>query len=162
MSKLLPIILIIVGIAAGGGAGFFLRPAPEVPETEHAEGEAVVKGAAKAAPDEEVEPPAFVKLNNQFVVPVVSADNVSALVVLSITLETYDEATEQLYNLEPKIRDASLRVLFDHAYSGGFDGHFTSPAKLGTLRTALVEAINVIASGSVTDVLITDIIRQNS
>lgn len=160
MGKLLPILLIVLGVAAGGASGFFLRPAPE-PVEAHDEEAGAHKDVKAAKPEDEVAP-AFVKLNNQFVVPIVSADNVSALVVLSITLETYDEATEQLYNLEPKIRDTSLRVLFDHAFAGGFDGHFTAPSKLDTLRTALLEAINTVASDAVSDVLITDIIRQDS
>ncbi|MDA8746711.1 flagellar basal body-associated FliL family protein [Litoreibacter sp.] len=159
MSKLLPIILIVLGIAAGGGSGFFLRPAPVIAEGDEESSE---HKSSKEAHKEPEEAPAFVKLNNQFVVPIVSSENVSALVVLSITLETYEAATEQLYNLEPKIRDTGLRVLFDHAYSGGFDGHFTAPSKLDTLRKSLLEAINSMANGAVTDVLITDIIRQDT
>ncbi|MEM9581651.1 MAG: flagellar basal body-associated FliL family protein [Pseudomonadota bacterium] len=159
MSKLLPILLIVIGVAAGGGAGFFLRPVPEITEDGTQDGSKKVQKKESA---EDETPPAFVKLNNQFVVPVVSSDNVSALVVLSLTLETTEEATQQLYDIEPKIRDTSLRVLFDHAYAGGFDGQFTAPSKLGTLRTALVEAINAIAKDAVSDVLITDIIRQDS
>ncbi len=163
MGKLLPIILIVLGVAGGGGAGFFLRPVPEpVADADHGEKENAKADHKTAPPDEEENPPAFVKLNNQFVVPVVSSENVSALVVLSLTLETYEAATEQLYSLEPKIRDTSLRVLFDHAFSGGFDGQFTVPTKLDTLRKALLDAINLIAKDAVTDVLITDIIRQDT
>ena len=62
--KLLPILLALVGLGIGTGAGLLLRPAAE----EHAsEGD-----AEHAAPDEEAEPevpPEYVKLNNQFVVP---------------------------------------------------------------------------------------------
>lgn len=161
MGKILPILLAVLGIVGGGAAGLFLRPAPaEVELTEESQNDApqdepVVKEKV------ETETLAFVKLNNQFIVPVVAKENVSALVVLSLTLETNPESTEGLYNLEPKIRDISLRVLFDHAYAGGFDGHFTAPPKLDTLRRSLIEAINPIAGGVVSDILITDIIRQD-
>lgn len=161
MGKFLPILLALIGILGGGAAGIFLRPAP--PEVEQVEEDPNSEPQEKPAAVEptETEALAFVKLNNQFIVPVVAKDNVSALVVLSLTLETNAEATESLYNLEPKIRDISLRVLFDHAYAGGFDGHFTAPVKLDTLRRSLIEAINPIAGGTVSDILITDIIRQD-
>lgn len=161
MGKILPLLLIILGIGGGGAAGLVLRPAPPPPppDADAALDEAPKKPAAKELPEGEA--PAFVKLNNQFIVPVVAAESISALVVMSITLETSADATESLYNLEPKIRDISLRVLFDHAYAGGFDGHFTAPPKLDTLRRALIEAINPIVGDTVTDVLITDIVRQD-
>lgn len=178
MGKLLPLILVLIGIGGGGGAGYMLRPAP----AELAAGE---EGAAPKAEDhatdshddaqkedshdddhsdhgEGADAPAFVKLNNQFVVPVVYQEEVAALVVLSLTLETSADATTALYNQEPKIRDTALRVLFNHAYSGGFDGHFTAPEKLDVLRMNLREAVNVLSGGKVHDVLITDIIRQDN
>lgn len=162
MGKLLPILLALVGIAGGGAAGFFLRPAPEpVVKEMGKDGEAGDEVKASKKPSESAEP-AFVKLNNQFVVPVVSGDDVSALVVLSLTLETSPDYTAILYGLEPKIRDIALRELFNHAYAGGFDGHFTAPDKLDRLRNRLVKAVNVVASDTVTDVLIIDIIRQDT
>lgn len=167
MGKILPLLLIIFGIAGGGGAGFFLRPAPEpLAEDEVASGESGVEVDEKPKPKTDADgteiEPAFVKLNNQFVVPVVSGENISALVVLSLTLETTPESTEMLYGLEPKIRDAALRELFNHAYAGGFDGQFTSPEKLDQLRSRLVDAVNQVASNVVEDVLIIDIIRQDT
>ena len=167
MGKLLPILVIIIGIAGGGAAGFVLRPAPEPVVMEEGETAEVQeakpeeKTTAKEEDEEQVEA-AFVKLNNQFVIPVVTETDVSALVVMSMTLETDPTSTELLYNLEPKIRDAALRVLFNHAYAGGFDGHFTAPDKMGMLRKALVTAVNGVAGGTVVDVLITDIIRQDN
>lgn len=161
MGKILPILLIILGVAAGGAAGLVLRPAPPAPSPEEMkDAEEMVKDV-KPKEMSKGATPAFVKLTNQFIVPIVAEEDVSALVVLSITLETSADATESLYNLEPKIRDTSLRVLFDHAYAGGFDGHFTAPPKLDTLRRSLLEAIGPISGGTVTDVLITDIVRQD-
>ncbi|WP_298360507.1 flagellar basal body-associated protein FliL [uncultured Litoreibacter sp.] len=161
MGKLLPILLVVVGILAGGGAGFVMRAPPD--EKADAKVEKETSHSDETHSNEEAgSTPSFVKLNNQFVVPVVHADNVSALVVLSLTLESKTDATERLYSLEPKIRDVALRVLFDHAYAGGFDGQFTAPSKLNTLRKALLDAIDPIADGVLSDVLITDIIRQDN
>ena len=173
MGKLLPVILVLIGIGGGGGAGYVLRPPP----AEHATSDSAAHEADDHGADshddshaddghsdhgEGADLPAYVKLNNQFIVPVVYQDEVAALVVLSLTLETTADATTTLYNQEPKIRDTALRVLFNHAYSGGFDGHFTTPEKLDVLRMNLRDAVNELSGGKVHDVLITDIIRQDT
>jgi hypothetical protein len=55
-----------------------------------------------------------------------------------------------------------LQVLFDHANSGGFNGSFTDGANLVLLRKALLEAALRIFGKDVTDVLIVDILRQDT
>ncbi len=172
MRKLLPIILIISGVGVGAGAGFALRPAEDARKADTAASLDPGQDDPKEKPDNSTakkpnevardEEPAFVKLTNQFIVPVVTDVEVTALVVLSLTLETDAANTDTLYALEPKIRDASLRVLFNHAYAGGFDGQFTTPDKMDALRKSLTKAANNISGGVVRDVLITDIIRQDN
>jgi hypothetical protein len=63
--KLLPILLALVGLGAGLGAGIFLRPCLR-PTPAEAEAE------AEQAAEEETAPPDYVKLNNQFIVPLLS------------------------------------------------------------------------------------------
>jgi len=150
MGKILPIVLALAGLGAGAGAGFVLRPAPE-PEAETAEAPAP--------------PPAitdFVKLNNQFVVPVLDNGRVSALVILSLSLEVQAGGTEAVYAVEPRIRDALLQVLFDHANAGGFRGVFTDGANLVMLRKAMKETVERIMGPTVLNVLISDIARQDA
>ena len=158
MKKLLPILLLLLGVGAGGAAGFVLRPAPE-PPAEHHEEEEETKKETEETP---VEERTFVKLNNQFVIPVVRNDSVQSLVVLSISLETTPEHTELLYNQEPKLRDAFIGILFDFAYSGGFGEDFTSSPNLERLRVALRQEGQNILPDKIIDVLITDIVRQDS
>jgi flagellar protein FliL len=152
--KLLPILLALVGLGAGLGAGLFLRPPP--PDPVEAE------KAAEAAMDEEVIPPDYVKLNNQFVVPIVEGGRVASMVVLSLSLEVTAGSTETVYSREPKIRDVFLQVLFDHANTGGFRGSFTDGSNLVLLRRALKEKAVGVVGEAVTDVLITEIARQDS
>lgn len=150
--KLIPLLLGLVGLGLGLGAGLFLRPAPEEAEA-HAE---------EAAHEEEVAPPEYVKLNNQFVVPVLEGGRVVSMVVLSLSLEVTAGSTETVYSREPKLRDAFLQVLFDHANAGGFRGSFTDGSNLVLLREALTEKAIGVLGEAVTDVLITEIGRQDS
>ena len=181
MKKLVPVVIALVGVLGGAGAGFVLRPAPGGPAAaegdghapaaaEQAEGEAPADGHGAATPaaapagdrgaDSGI--PDYVKLSNQFVVPVVEEGRVAAMVILSLTLEVPVGGSEAIYAREPKLRDAFLQVLFDHANAGGFRGAFTDGANLVILRRALREVAQNIMAGGVSDVLIADIVRQDN
>lgn len=157
LQKLFPVALALAGLGGGIAAGLFLRP-EDVPTDEAA---GVEERADAAAPEGPVEPE-YVKLNNQFIVPVVEQGRVSAMVVLALSLEVTTGSTETVYEREPKLRDVFLQVLFDHANVGGFSGSFTDGANLIVLRTSLREAAGLVLGTVVKDVLITDIARQDS
>jgi flagellar protein FliL len=189
LKKLLPVLLAVFGLAAGAGAGLFLRPSDphsaEVPKGgAHGEDAATIKAPAHGEPgpdpaldshgakaeDGHATPTKnhgehthdYVKLNNQFVVPVVQNGRISALVILSISLEVVSGSTEKVYKVEPKLRDGFLQVMFDHANAGGFMGTFTDGSNMILLREALGEVAQSILGPDVTDVLIVDIVRQDS
>lgn len=166
---LLPLCLVIVGTAGGVGAGLMLKPQPDaVDATETAEAEGHVPALAdtqadpdvgdRDMPDSDTE---FVKLNNQFVVPLVSAERVEAMVVLSLSIEIASGNTELVYRREPKLRDGLLEALFDHANRGGFRGAFTDTARLDVLRRGLLEVAQSVLGPVASDVLITDLARQD-
>lgn len=170
IAKLLPVILLIIGTAAGIGAGIMLAPAPE-PVVEHDmsaddahmddEDLAHVEeeiSLDELGPDQERE---YVKIANQFVVPVVERDNLSSLVVIALSLEVKKGMSEKIHLYEPKLRDAFLQVLFDHANMGGFRGAFTRSDVLDPLRQALREAAQRDLGKGVYDVLIIEISRQD-
>ena len=188
MRKLLPILLALIGLGGGVGAGIFLRPPPEeavvinpcgdgTAPAEHGDAAAEGHGDAAAAEGGHGEAAAadghgeggaaeptreYVKLNNQFVVPVVEQGQVASLVILSLSLEVKIGATQKVYTLEPKLRDNFLQVLFDHANSGGFRGAFTEASNLDPLRRALLEVAIKAVGPEVTNVLISDIVRQDA
>ena len=166
IKKLLPIILLLVGSGAGVGAGIFLRPAPEPAPVEETAGDDDKKAVAKIeakSDEEDAEPPQseYVKMSNQFVVPVVDKDQVRALVVMSLSLEVPVGQKDAVYAKEPKLRDSFLQVLFDHANTGGFDGAFTNANNLAVLRGALREVAQKDMGENITDVLIVEIARQD-
>ncbi|EPX82623.1 flagellar basal body-associated FliL family protein [Salipiger mucosus] len=173
MKKLLPILLALLGTGAGVGAGILLAPGQEqgAAEAEHSAtepGTGHETTGSHAAPESHDDghgtpaETAFAKLSNQFIVPVVGADRISSLVVISISLEVVPAATETVYEREPKLRDSFLRVLFDHANIGGFEGNFTESHRMDLLGRALLETARSILGGDVIDVLITEIARQDA
>ena len=162
IAKLLPVLIALAGLGAGAGAGYMLRPPPG----DLAAQEPVCAPGTTAEAD--VPDPGgagvhdYVKLNNQFVVPVVEDGRVDSLVVLSITLELAAGQSEAVYEREPRLRDSFLQVLFDHANAGGFAGTFTRSTRMTALRKALLEVAQKRIGPVVSDVLITDIVRQDA
>ena len=172
MRKLLPILLALLGLGGGVGAGLMLRPPPAESVAINPCGEttgnlsdtATADDLAMTRQDEgEAEAPTkeYVKLNNQFIVPIVGTGVVKALVIMSISLEVKAGSTENVYLLEPKLRDSFLQVLFDHANSGGFKGSFTDGSNMVVLRRALLETATATMGDMVKDVLIVEIVRQD-
>ncbi|WP_425040026.1 flagellar basal body-associated FliL family protein [Primorskyibacter sp. S187A] len=164
MKKILPILLALIGIGGGVGAGLALRPDP----AEMADAAEHCVPVEKAEDLAEVKEPEadltkeYVELSNQFVVPLVAEDRVSGMVVVSLSVEVDAGTAEDVYSREPKLRDTFLQVLFDHANIGGFDGAFTSSNTLKVLRRALLEASTDAVGDMVSDVLITEIARQDA
>ncbi len=166
MRWLLPLLLGLAGLAAGVGAGVVLRPEALESGTakdHHTADEHADEPEAKHEPDQTTESEReFVRLNNQFVVPIVSDGRVISLVVMSVSLEVSSGSRERVFAFEPKLRDLFLQVLFDHANAGGFDGSFTTSSNMRTLRTALNEAARSVLGDDVSQVLIIDLMRQDS
>ena len=169
IKKLLPILLALVGLGAGVGGGLMLRPATEIVQidpcgdvgaTDPNHPQADAHGDEGHA-DEENAAFEYVKLNNQFVIPDLEGGRVVAMVVLSLSLEARTGARETIYAREPKLRDAFLQVLFDHANTGGFKGAFTDSSTMNALRHALLEVAQKTIGPDINDVLVIDIVRQD-
>lgn len=172
MRKLLPVLLALIGLAVGGGAGLFLRPTAQenppnpcgdVAGTAGADGgHAAPEDTDTSSEGDEATLREYVKLNNQFIVPVVEDGVVQSLVILSVSLEVASGTSQDVYAVEPKLRDSFLQVLFDHANAGGFEGAFTNANNMEILRVALFEAAGQSLGPKVSDVLIVDIVRQDN
>lgn len=188
---LLPVILALFGLGAGGGAGYFLRPAPEpAPEAEHggegaethggeggghaAAGDGGTEDHAAAEPHDDhgaddhgddghggKAEPEYVELNRQFVIPVVKGSKVDLLMVLSLVIETGPGGSNKIYAYEPKLRDEFLSVMFLHAQSGGFSGSFTDQSSLDDLRNALLSSARAVVGDAAHSILLTNLVRQD-
>lgn len=180
---LLPVGLAFAGLGAGIGAGMALKPTPEAEEAEAGHGAACAQGEAEcggAAGAQAAEPDPFapapprakpepegevanVALEKPFVVPVFRGERIVAMVVASVAIEMDAQGAASVEARTPRLRDAFLAAMFRHANSGGFDGAFTEGRKVEDLRAALVAAAQgVFGETAVYDVLITEILRQDS
>jgi hypothetical protein len=177
VKKLLPVVIGLLGLAAGVGAGVMLKPVPApaiaaacaAPPPAAGHGES----AAPCAPDPfspakpEAKKPAgelaYVPMDKPFVVPVFAGEKVKAMVVVSLSVETETASAHAIEAVKPRLRDGFLKVMFRHANSGGFDGSFTSGQKIDDLKSALLaSAREVMPDVPVEEVLITEIARQDS
>lgn len=178
MKLLPPVLLAVIGLVGGAAAGWFLKPAPppepevcldangaelppeDCPKPEAADEEALGEPTPEAEGDP-ADKSEFVKLERQFIVPVMADQKVAAMAVVGLSVEVAPGHVEDVLSREPRVRDALLRVLFDHAYSGGFDGDFTAEYVLRDLRRNLLAATRKVAGPSVRDVLVEEIMRQD-
>lgn len=172
LKKLIPILLILVFGGAGVAAGLILKPDQTVdledgnpcgedPNAKPSEPESAASTADDAAA---IDPTAFeyVKLNNQFIIPVIEGDLVRSMAIVALSLEVQTGTKEQVFLVEPKLRDVFLQALFDHASLGGFDGDFATTENLLRIRKSLkANAVSVLGT-IVNDVLVTDIARQDN
>lgn len=172
---LLPLILLCIGIGSGVGAGLFLiSPEPEIDlaaqnpcgdvdpslqtvDSDHSETKVAVELDAEGNPIVNE----YAKLNNQFVIPIVEEGLVNSLVVMALSIEVPPGQKEAVFLAEPKLRDAFLQAMFDHANVGGFSGNFTSAQTLRPLREDLSRRAKAILPAIAKDVLILDIVRQD-
>ena len=172
MRKLIPLALLLIGLCGGMGAGLLLRPdaalsggsgddladADSIPDRISPDdaGAAPKRSGAHGGDYE------YIKLDNQFIIPILTEDSIDSLILMSLSLEVVPGQAEFVYLHEPKLRDVFLQVMFDHANMGGFRGTFTATDKLESLRRSFLDVAQAVLGPAVSAVLITDIARQKT
>lgn len=156
MQKLFALVLILFGISTGVAAGLYFKPTPAV----QLETEPVVQNdhAPAHTPVSDTD---FLKLDGQFLIPLIDDKAVRSMVAMTLELEIELGSKDGLYSKAPKLRDAFLQIMFDHANAGGFSGRFTDSSNMDILKTALLETGKFITNDQVISILITDIARQD-
>ena len=186
---LIPVVALVGGIAAGDwlrpapeGAGH----AAEAPAGEHGEAATDAHGSDDHAADRSdhsaptadhaaasdhggghddghggpVPAEGWFTFPSQFFVPLMRNGDMGAVMILTLTIETPGAELAAMEQQEHRLRDALLRELLIHANTGGFDGNFTSEARLAPLREKLHRAAQASTDLTVKAVLIEDIARQ--
>lgn len=163
----LPLVLIIFGGAAGTGAGLFLGGASSGEANEQIEASssdaAAVENSADSgnqASSSTSEAVDYFKIPNQFIVPIIHHGKMTGMVIMSLAIEGDASIREEIFKKAPKLRDAFLRVMFDHANIGGFDGNFIETGPMQLLQDSLKVRAQSLLGDLVYEVLILEIARQ--
>ncbi|KQI69943.1 hypothetical protein AN189_00570 [Loktanella sp. 3ANDIMAR09] len=168
MKKLIiPFAMVIIGAGAGAGAAFFTRPplpeaGADLAETDPCgPAQTTVAENADPQPIETGQDSEFAVLGKQFIVPVIEGEALTAMMLVSISIEVPTGQTNDIYDREPRLRDSMLQDLFAHANIGGFSGNYTENSKMQILRTDLLRSARDIVGETALDVLVLDIIKQD-
>lgn len=157
MKLLFPLIFTVTGLGAGAAGGYFVPLDPETLPFLKQESTSSIEML-----DTEITPTQIVKLNNQFIVPVIEDDGESSLVIMSLSLEVTEETSDSVFDLEPRLRDGIMKVLFEHSSHGGFSGRYYTEDKMSVLRKYLLESAQGVIGKDVQRILITDLVRQSA
>lgn len=158
--KILVLIVSLVALVGGAAAGTFLKPQKEIAAQQKDPETAEESSGHEEGSKEGKSELAWFKFPTQFFVPLMQNGQVSGTMILSLTIEMPQEATERINGQEHRLRDALLRALMIRANTGGFDGNFTSDAQMQELRAALLAAARDASGKDVENVLVEDIARQ--
>lgn len=166
MKKIIAIVLVLVGVVGGGAAGLMLKPAPPEPEEtedeKHATKEEAEEKPEAEAEDGEVKAVSYIKVGRQTIIPVLDGGETKALMLFELAVDVTSDQSDRALAMEPRLRDAFLRELFQMSYTGAFDDTFTDDRVIDELRRNLVRAAQEhLGESSVNDVLILDVMRQN-
>lgn len=103
----------------------------------------------------------IMKFKRQFVVPVVKRKRIDALVIMNINLELNDEAPDNIYILQPKLRDAITRELLALSDSDVFGEGLTSIESYQKIQDSLLRACQNVVPYGLETILILDLARQD-
>lgn len=148
MAKVLALILVILFLAGGAGAGYVLRPVEE--PVEEAEDVVPIRDPIDAV----------ATFRDGFVVPILRDGKVWSHVVLRLGVASDQTDQETILLREPVLRDGLNQSLFLHGSLGGFDGDFTNPVAMERLRTRLDGMISARLDDETARILIVSMSRQ--
>lgn len=103
----------------------------------------------------------YLKFKRQFVVPVLERGRIDSLVIMNFNIELNDEAPDNVYSYEPKLRDAFMRELLSLSNDGMFGDQLTSPETYDVIREKILGASYSVVPTGIKDILILDIARQD-
>lgn len=185
IKKILGSVILIAAVVGGAVAGDFVknRPAEDAQahdaksskKEDHGKTDAHGKKDKKDGKDKghdkkaskshggssSMDGPTYLKFKRQFVVPVMQRGEIDALVIMNLNYELDENAPDNIYTFEPKLRDAIVRELLSLSDAGVFGDDLTTPQSYELVRTALLEAGQDIVNEGIKDVLILDIARQD-
>ncbi|MBB4659633.1 hypothetical protein [Parvularcula dongshanensis] len=152
MKKLLPALIVLIAVLGGGaGAMMTMTKKPKA----HGE-EAKVDVHHAEAPKQA----GYFKFKRPFIVPVVSEEKITSLVMIDLSIEMDAGAAKDYLAREPKVRDGLMRALLGLSNEGYFTGDISNIETYDAVRDRLTEEAKLTLGDTVVSVLILDYARQ--
>ncbi|MCF6328399.1 MAG: hypothetical protein L3J02_01175, partial [Henriciella sp.] len=156
MKHIIPALVAIVFIVAGGVGGHFLKSRSGAPATPDGyDKKADSHGAKKPKKDnhskkgKSAKPPSsavvYYKFSREFVVPIMRDNRVDSLIILNINLEADSKVSQELFSMEPKLRDNIMTTLITLSNDGTTFESFADVESYETIRSMIAQNLkNVI------------------
>lgn len=186
MKNIIPAIIVIICIVAGGIGGNFLRTSgggASAGAEKHGGGEAKSShgeeakgghGASEPAKDSHAKDSHekdshggggssgvdYFKFTREFVVPVMRDARVDSLVILNINLEVDSSITSKLFSMEPKIRDNIMTTLIGLSNDGQTLDAISNIDNYESIRASVLMNLQKIVPTGIENVLIVDMAKQ--
>ncbi|KDA01828.1 flagellar basal body-associated FliL family protein [Hyphomonas oceanitis] len=186
MKNIIPAIIVILCIVAGGIGGNFLKtsgggasadaPNHGAKEAKSSHGEEAKSG--HGAPEKKKDSHAkdsqekdshgggassgvdYFKFTREFVVPVMRDARVDSLVILNINLEVDSSITSKLFSMEPKIRDNIMTTLIGLSNDGETLEAISNIDNYESIRATVLMNLQKIIPTGIENVLIVDMAKQ--
>lgn len=177
MKQIVPSIVALLAISAGGGAAYFVKSgaSPKAPSAAHeSSGD---ESGAHAAPkpvkakkghgksdkhgDAASSDVTYYKFSREFVVPMIEDDRVQSLVILNLNLEVDTAISQELFSKEPVLRDNIMTTLVKLSSGGRTLNSITDVDNYETLRAMILTNLQNEIPVGIRNVLILDMARQD-
>lgn len=103
----------------------------------------------------------YYKFSREFIVPVLNDGKVESLVILNINIEADSSISQQLFSLEPKLRDTIMTTLIKISGDGSTLQNLTNAENYETIRSMLLMELKDVAPTGIENVLILDLAKQD-
>ncbi len=179
MKQIVPSIVALLAISAGGGTAYFLKsgssspkPASAAHDTGGGEGEGHAKpkkekkekkghGSSDKNSDGDAVDVTYYKFSREFVVPMIEDDRVQSLVILNLNLEVDTAISQELFSKEPVLRDNIMTTLVKLSSGGRTLNSITDVDNYETLRAMILTNLQNEIPEGIRNVLILDMARQD-
>ena len=179
MKQIVPSIVALLAISAGGGTAYFLKsgssnpnPASAAHDTGGDEGEGHAKpkkekkeqkghGSSDKHGDADAADVTYYKFSREFVVPMIEDDRVQSLVILNLNLEVDTAISQELFSKEPVLRDNIMTTLVKLSSGGRTLNSITDVDNYETLRAMILTNLQNEIPEGIRNVLILDMARQD-
>ncbi|MEH6742007.1 flagellar basal body-associated FliL family protein [Hyphomonas sp.] len=180
MKQIVPSIVALLAISAGGGTAYFLKlsgsSSPKPASAAHdaggdeGEGHANPKtekkekkghGSSDKHGDADAVDVTYYKFSREFVVPMIEDDRVQSLVILNLNLEVDTAISQELFSKEPVLRDNIMTTLVKLSSGGRTLNSITDVDNYETLRAMILTNLQNEIPEGIRNVLILDMARQD-